>query len=403
MKIEIIPSLAKGVVAVPPSKSMAHRALISAALADGESEILGISSSEDMLATMDCLTSLGAKFLRDGDKVQVRGIGKNPENSGVLHCRESGSTLRFLIPLCLLTGEKFTLAGAERLMARPLSVYEALCREKGFRFEKEGNTLTVQGKLEAGEYAVAGDISSQFLTGLLYALSLLEGDSVLRLTTPLESASYVDMTLAAMAEFGVEIRREREGFFIRGGQNYTPRKYSVEGDWSNAAFPEALNLLGGEVKLSGLNENSLQGDRVYRAHFKALAEGAPTVDLTDCPDLAPVLFAVAAYLNGARFTGTRRLAMKESDRGAAMAEELAKCGVELVMGENEIIVPKVTLYSPKEAISGHNDHRIVMAMSVLLTRLGGVIKGAQAVAKSYPNFFEDIKQLGIEVNCNETE
>ena len=397
MRVEIFPSVAKGMVAVPPSKSAAHRALIAASLCDGESLLSGVSSSQDMLATMDCLTALGASFAREGETVRVRGVGKTPRSLGVLPCRESGSTLRFLIPLCLLTGEEFTLTGAERLMARPLSVYEELCREKGFLFEKTGNTLTVQGKLEAGEYAVAGDISSQFLTGLLYALSLLEKDSFLRLTTPLESASYVDMTLSAVAEFGVEVRREAEGFLITGGQRYTPRKYAVEGDWSNAAFLDALNLLGGEVTPTGLKEDSLQGDRVYRKHFKALMQGAPEIDLSDCPDLAPVLIALAAYFHGARFTGTRRLAMKESDRGEAMAKELAKCGAKLALAENEIIVPKTELHAPTAPISGHNDHRIVMAMSVLLSRLGGVIDGAEAVAKSYPNFFEELKHLGIEV------
>lgn len=397
MKVEICPAKADGSISAPPSKSMAHRALIAASLADGKSVLRGISSSQDMLATMDCLTALGAEFCREGDLVRVRGIGKKPRNSDKLACRESGSTLRFLIPLCLLTGETYTLEGAPRLMERPLSVYEDLCKEKGFRFERKSEGLIVQGKLEAGEYAVPGDISSQFITGLLFALSLLDGDSFLRVTGEWESASYIDMTLSAMAEFGVEIRRERDGFFIRGGQTYTPREYAVEGDYSNAAFLEALGALGGSVTVLGLNENSLQGDRVYREHFKALSAGTPEIDLSDCPDLAPVLFAVAAYFHGARFTGTRRLAIKESDRGAAMAEELAKCGVTLDLGENEITVPKATLFPPKEVISGHNDHRIVMAMSVLLSRLGGKIDGAQAVTKSYPGFFEDLRRLGIGV------
>ncbi len=403
MRVEIIPSVACGTVRVPPSKSMAHRALIAAALAEGKSILSPIALSKDMTATMDCLTALGASFTREGESVRVQGFGRNPKNGGILHCIESGSTLRFLIPLCLLTGETYTLEGAPRLMERPLSVYDTLCREKGFLFEKNGNTLRVGGTLSPGEYTVPGDISSQFITGLLFALSLVRGDSFLHVTGTWESASYIDMTLSAMAAFGVKIRRERDGFFIPGGQKYTPCNYTVEGDWSNAAFLEALGLFEKRVTVTGINENSLQGDRVVRQHFKALVQGTPTIDLSDCPDLAPVLFAVAAYFGGAHFTGTRRLAIKESDRGKAMAREMAKCGVNLTLGENEITVPKAPLHPPKEAISGHNDHRIVMAMSVLLTRLGGVIHGAEAVAKSYPDFFEDIQNLGIGVKKYETE
>ncbi len=403
MRVEISPSAASGIIAAPPSKSMAHRALIAAALACGESVISPISLSKDMEATMGCLSALGAHFTREGDCVRVCGIGTKLKNLGILNCMESGSTLRFLLPLCLLTGEKFILEGAPRLMERPLSVYEDLCHKKGFLFEKRGNFLTVQGKLEAGEYAVAGDVSSQFITGLLFALSLLEKDSFLRLTTPLESASYVDMTLSAMGDFGVKVLREASGFFVGAGQAYISREYIVESDWSNAAFLEALNVLGGNVTVKGLHEDSLQGDRVCMELIAALEKGAPTIDLSDCPDLAPVLFVLAAYFHGACFTSTRRLAIKESDRGAAMAQELAKCGVNLEIKENEIIVPKARLYPPREVILGHNDHRIVMAMSVLLTRLGGVIDGAEAVAKSYPNFFKDIQNLGIGVKEYEAE
>lgn len=403
MRVEILPSTARGTVQVPPSKSMAHRALIAAALAEGESVLSPIALSKDMEATINGLTALGAVFSREGEAVRVRGFGTRPKNLGTLNCIESGSTLRFLIPLCLLTGEAFTLEGATRLMERPLSVYEKLCEENGFLFEKNGNALAVRGMLRPGEYTVAGNISSQFITGLLFALSKLSGDSFLHVTGVWESASYIDMTLDAMAAFGVRIRREGDGFFIPGGQKYLSCEYSVEGDWSNAAFLEALGLFEGGVTVTGVSDSSLQGDRVVREYFQKLVQGAPTLDLSDCPDLAPVLFAVAAYYGGARFTGTKRLAIKESDRGAAMAQELAKCGVDLICKENEICVPKSCLYPPKERINGHNDHRIVMAMSVLLTRLGGVIDGAEAVAKSYPNFFEDIQNLGIGVKKDETE
>jgi 3-phosphoshikimate 1-carboxyvinyltransferase len=381
---------------------MAHRALIAAALAEGESRLTGIGFSQDILATMDCLSALGAEFERKGDVLLVRGR-RFSCGEAVLFCGESGSTLRFLLPLCLTTGKKMTLHGAGRLMARPLEVYEDLCRERGFFYEKNQDSITLQGRLLSGEYTVPGNVSSQFITGLLFALSLLEGESTLQVTGKWESASYVDMTLFAMKEFGVSVKREGDTFRIPGGQKYAPRDFTVEGDWSNGAFLSAFSLLGGDVFVEGLWEKSLQGDRVYRDIFPRLQAGSPVVDLTDCPDLGPILIALAAYFNGARFTGSARLRIKESDRGAAMAEELKKCGVKIVVEENQIIVPPSKITPPVEPIVSHNDHRIVRAMSVILSRLGGEIEGCEAVNKSYPDFFEVIKKLGIEVILSHVE
>lgn len=403
MTLIFTPSFAKGKASAPPSKSMAHRALISAALANGESRLSPIALSEDMLATMDCLEALGAEFRREGEEVTVRGMGY-PKNTGkALSCRESGSTLRFLIPLCLLTGEEFLLQGAPRLMERPLGVYEDLCREKGFLFERTPDGICVAGKLTGGKYSVPGNISSQFITGLLFALSCLPEESSLEVTGGMESASYIDMTLSALSAFGVSIKREGNVFLLSGKNSFQSRDFTVEGDFSNAAFLDAFTLVGGEVQVSGLCDDSLQGDRVYRDIFPLLQKGSPTVDLSDCPDLAPVLFALAAYFHGGRFTRTARLRIKESDRGAAMAAELEKCGVALQVYDNEIIVPKNDLVTPTEIIESHNDHRIAMAMSVILSRIGGTLSGGEAVAKSYPDFFELIKSLGIEVKENETK
>ncbi len=397
MKAFFSPSFAEGTVFAPPSKSMAHRALIAAALAEGESTLSPIALSEDMLATMDCLESLGAAFYREGHTVRVKGFGGKPSFGKELCARESGSTLRFLIPLCLLSGKEYVLSGSERLLERPLSVYEDLAKEKGFLFERRDGKVFVSGKLTPGEYTVPGNISSQFITGLLFALSLLEKDSFLHITGKTESASYIDMTLSAMAFFGVKAERRDDGFFIPGGQKYLSRTFTVEGDHSNAAFLDAFSAVGGKVTVLGTNADSLQGDRVYKKHFDALQKGFCEIDLTDCPDLAPILFALAAYFHGARFTGTARLRIKESDRGEAMKKEIEKCGGDIRIEENKITVFKQELFSPEEVISGHNDHRIVMAMSVLLSRLGGEIEGVEAVSKSYPDFFEEIKKLGIEV------
>ncbi|MBR7165657.1 MAG: 3-phosphoshikimate 1-carboxyvinyltransferase [Clostridia bacterium] len=403
MNVSFTPSFARGSAAAPPSKSMGHRALFAAALGSGESFVSPIAPSEDMKATLSALSALGAAFTPEGEGVRVRGMGFPRRVEKTVNCRESGSTLRFVLPLCLLTGEEMLLTGAPRLLARPLSVYEDLCREKGFLFRRTREGILVRGKLTPGEYTVPGNISSQFITGLLFALSLLPGESLLRVTGEMESAPYVDMTLAAMGDFGVFIRKEGQNFIIPGFARFESKTYTVEGDYSNAAFPDAFNLLGGCVSLTGLREDSLQGDALYRRIYPKLKEGFGTFDLSQCPDLAPILFALAAALHGGEFTGTARLREKESDRGAAMKAELEKCGVSITLEENRILVPGGALKAPCAPISGHNDHRIVMAMSVLLSRLGGELHGAEAVTKSYPDFFEMIQNLGIEVKINETE
>lgn len=402
MKVNICPGTARGMVQAPPSKSMAHRYLIAAALAKGESTVRGIAYSQDILATIDCLRALGVEITAHEAAVTVRG-GAALKPCAELLCRESGSTLRFMLPLCLLSGAPATLKGSPRLMERPLTVYEELCTEKGFSFTRSGDTVTVCGRLQSGVYEVDGSVSSQFITGLIFALLTLEGESTLCLTGKVESRSYIDLTLSALREFGFSVDWVGETQLKIVGGSGVGRDCTVEGDYSNAAFFEALNLLGGRVEVAGLRADSLQGDRVYQDYFEALSAGAPTLSLANCPDLGPVLFAAAAALHGAVFTDTARLKIKESDRGAAMAEELRKCGVELVLEENRIMVPTGRLTAPTGIISGHNDHRIVMAMAVLCTRIGGCIEEAQAVAKSMPDFFEKLSSLGIEVVKNEAE
>ncbi|MER2054950.1 MAG: 3-phosphoshikimate 1-carboxyvinyltransferase [Clostridia bacterium] len=395
MRIRMEPAELRGTVSAPPSKSMAHRMLICAALAEGESLVRPIELSEDILATMDGLGALGADIRQEGDALHVTGCRPAEAESAVIPCRESGSTLRFLLPLCLLNGREMLLTGSGRLLERPLDVYETLCRERGFRLERSPENIRVQGKLEAGKYTVRGDLSSQFLTGMAYALSLLDGESVLRILPPIESEPYLRMTLEAMAACGVTIRRpEPETLVIPGGIPYSAGEKTVEGDWSNAAFFEALRQAGHGIRITGLREDSLQGDKVCREYFRQIAEGGAEVDVTDCPDLAPVLMTFAAMNGGARLTGTRRLRFKESDRGQVMAEELAKFGVTVSIGENEITVGGETPTAPRKILDGHNDHRIVMALAVLCTRTGGVIDGAEAVRKSFPGFWDAMDALG---------
>lgn len=400
MIAEFKPSRPEGQVSAPPSKSMAHRLLICGALAKGCSTIHGVSDSEDVRATLACLRALGAEYTRDGDTVEINGFDpRTPRACPPLDCNESGSTLRFLIPLCLCGGGARHLTGSRTLFSRPLSVYEEICREGGILFERGEQGLTLDGTLTAGEYRVAGNISSQFISGLLFALPLLPGDSTLTVLPPLESGSYLDLTLSALATFGITVERTDERHFhIPGNQHYLPTEARVEGDYSGAAFFEALSLFDCDVRVVGLSENSLQGDRAYRGFYPLLLRGTPTLPIANCPDLGPILMALAAAKNGAVLCGTRRLKIKESDRGAAMAKELAKFGCSVSVHEDSIVVYPVDFHAPSEDLDGHNDHRIVMALSTLLTFTGGRIRGAEAVKKSMPEYFDLMRSLGTEVS-----
>ncbi len=400
MRAVFSPSTAEGIVTAPPSKSMAHRLLLCAGLAQGESRISNLAQSQDVLATIDCLRALGAEVTLDGDTAAVRGTDPGSAPSAVLPCRECGSTLRFFLPLALLSGNEMTMTGSSTLLQRPMEVYETLASERGFVFRREPDRITVRGPLAPGRYRIRGDISSQFVSGLAFALPLLDSGSELELIPPVESRPYIDLTLTALRDFGAELTMEDNLIRIPGAQRLQPRDMTVEGDDSNAAFFAALNLLGGRVEISGLRPDSRQADRVFRDHFAALAAGCPEIDLRDCPDLGPVSMAAAAALHGAVFTGTRRLKDKESDRGNAMAEELEKLGITVICGENEIRVLPGTLRAPAAPLNGHNDHRIVMALSILLSRTGGVLNGAGAVSKSLPDFFSRLQKLGIEVHTD---
>jgi len=402
MKATITPSVLKGEIKAPPSKSMAHRLLISAGLSEGESVISSVAYSEDILATLDCLRVMGADIKEDKDTVTIKGASPFINEERVFSARESGSTLRFFVPILLLSEKMQTFKGYGRLMERPMSVYSEICREKGLYFSQENGTLKCRGRLEGGNFTVKGDISSQFISGLLFALPLSSENSTIELIPPVESVDYINMTIAAMKSFGVEIKWQNETtLFVKGNQKYQSRNLSVEGDYSNAAFIESFNLFGGEVKTTGLNENSLQGDKVYREYFKKLNEGTPTLDVRNCPDLAPILMTVASMKNGAVLTGTRRLKIKESDRAEVMKKELSEFGAKITVKENEVIIEKTDLHPPKETLYAHNDHRVAMSLSVIASLYGGTIEGAECVKKSYPDFFEQMKKLGLEVKLSD--
>lgn len=402
MNIKIEKSMAYGRVDAPPSKSMAHRLLICAGLAQGESVLHNISLSEDIRATLDCLKSLGAEYTYSDGTIRMTGTRTGLVDLFEMDCHESGSTLRFFIPICLLTGKKSVFHGTEKLLSRPLGVYRELCEMQGIAYQHTEDSLIVKGKISSGEFQIPGNISSQFISGLLFALPLLEGDSLITIKPPVESRSYINLTIKALADFGVKVIWQSEtSLFIRGGQVYQPQEAFVEGDYSNAAFLEVFNYLGGNVAINGLDENSLQGDKIYRRMFRALENTVPVLDLSDCPDLAPILFTLAVIKNGAKFIGTKRLKIKESDRANVMAKELAKFGADVQVSEDSVLIRQTKLHKPDEMLSGNNDHRVVMSLAVLSTLFGGEIEGAEAVKKSFPDFFEKLILLNIKVKSNE--
>ena len=399
MKVKILPSKTSGEVSAPPSKSFAHRYLIGSVLSRGKCVIKNIADSDDISATLSCIEQLGGSVTKDGNIVTVIPTNEKQIENAVFDCKESGSTLRFFIPVVLATGAKnCTFLGSERLLARGIKEYEKIFENSDVKIKSDEKSIEVNGTLSAGNYEISGEVSSQYTTGMLFALSVLDGKSTLKITGNAESRAYVDMTIKVLKDFGADITETEKNFFeINGKGRLSPGEFTVEGDWSNAAFLIALSRLVGTISVSGLNENSVQGDRFCTAAFDALDGENAEIDLKDCPDLAPILFSYAAYKNGGKFINTRRLRVKESDRANVMAEELKKFGANVKVYENSVEIEKTQLKPPIVPLCGHNDHRIVMALSVLAAVFGAEIDGAEAVNKSYPDFFRVIKKAGVNV------
>lgn len=399
MKVKILPSKTSGEVSAPPSKSFAHRYLIGSVLSRGKCVIKNIADSDDISATLSCIEQLGGSVTKDGNTVTVIPTNEKQIENAVFDCKESGSTLRFFIPVVLATGAKnCTFLGSERLLARGIKEYEKLFENSDVKINSDEKSIEISGKLTAGNYEISGEVSSQYTTGMLFALSVLDGKSTLKITGNAESRAYVDMTIKVLKDFGADIAETEKNFFeINGKGRLSPGEFTVEGDWSNAAFLIALSRLLGTISVLGLNENSVQGDRFSSVAFDALDGENAEIDLKDCPDLAPILFSYAAYKNGGKFINTRRLRVKESDRANVMAEELKKFGANVKVYENSVDIEKTQLKPPIVPLCGHNDHRIVMALSVLAAVFGAEIDGAEAVNKSYPDFFRVIKKAGVNV------
>ena len=406
MDLRIIPKKLSGRVIVPPSKRVAHRMIIAAALADGTSEISNLSPSVDILATIDCMRALGAEIDFEENRAVIKGIANIPDKA-VLDCHESGSTMRFLIPVACALGVNATFVGSGKLPQRPITPFTEEFPKHGISFDlsaaESGASLpcSVSGKLSAGRFEIDGGLSSQFITGLMLALPLLELDSEIILTSKLNSKPYVDITIGVLRDFGVEIAETASGYFIRGGQRLKPFSGRVEGDYSQAAFFRVANSLGSRLEILGLAENSLQGDRVIMEICDKFDKDRKPfeIDGSDIPDLVPILTVLACFCSGTSgITNVARLRFKESDRLSVPAECLNAIGGSVIVHEDSLEINGVGSLRGGE-IFGSNDHRIPMSLAVAATMCEQplVIRGAECVSKSFPDFFEVYRSLGGEV------
>lgn len=416
--ISIEPKMLRGTVTVPPSKSAAHRAIIAAALSGEQCVLSNIAMSQDIEATLACMKALGGGFTYNKKKMQLCTVTEQKRKMSeklVLPCGESGSTLRFLMPVSLLFGRTVRLTGCGRLLKRPQKPFVDLFAQKGIQCSWTEKYIELEGKLEPGIYRLPGNVSSQFVTGLLFALPLLEGDSEIQLTTELESKAYVDLTLSVLKDFGIAVKNEGyRRFLVHGKQSYGARNYTVEGDYSQAAFFLSAGALGCDIRCYGLKKDSLQGDKAIieilkqaGAKIEFFDDGSIQARRTNCmhsvvidareiPDLVPVLAVVCAFCPGeSRIVRAGRLRMKESDRLAAIASELKHLGLEITEGTDELIITgREVLYGT--TVSAWSDHRIAMALAVAACRCEGEVQitGAkESVKKSYPDFFEVYQHL----------
>lgn len=422
--LKIYPVKLSGEIKIPPSKSMAHRAVICAALGDGISKVTNIDYSDDIIATINAMSSLGTKITKRKDYLEVYGIN-SPENieansvkdERTIDCNESGSTLRFLVPIAALFEGVNRFVGRGNLGKRPLDTYYKIFDEQGIKYSyKEGILdLKTEGKLKAGEFKMEGNISSQFITGLLFTLPLLDGDSKIIITTEMESKGYIDLTLSTIKDFGVEIiNNNYEEFIIKGNQIYKSIDYRVEGDYSQAAFFFCADALSNYIVLNDLKLDSLQGDKevidiLERMELKLSSENngligrisnslkSTVIDSSQCPDIIPVVSLVAALSEGTtEIINAGRLRIKECDRLAAVTSELNKLGAKITEKEGGLIIEGVKELKGNAEVWSHKDHRIAMTIAIASTMCKEpiILKDYECVSKSYPQFWDDFKNLG---------
>lgn len=411
--VNVEPSQLNGTVAIPPSKSDVHRAIICGALSRGKCVISPVDLSEDIKATIGCVETLGAKVNINEGVLTIDGSEMFKGNNYQIFCNESGSLLRFIIPVVSAMGISATFTGAGRLPERPIGIYLDCLPKAGVKCTtKSGLPLTVEGQLQPGEFEIPGNVSSQFITGLLFALPLLKEDSKIILTSPLESVAYVDITINVMKKFGVIIETTDYGYFVKGNQKYIPQNYTTEGDWSNAAFFMTAAAIKGDVTVTGVDKNSAQGDKEIAEILKRFGAKveftdnsvrvqkgdlkATDIDARQIPDLVPILAVCATFAEGTtHITGAERLRIKESDRLSAIANAINQLGGNVIEKPDGLVITGVKSLKGG-TVQGVNDHRIVMAMSVatLMATDTVTITDMESIKKSFPNYFEEYNRLG---------
>ncbi len=420
--LSITPSALTGSVCVPTSKSVCHRAVICAGLAEGTSRISGILLSDDIKATMQAMIALGAVIRQEGDSLIITGTDCKSPIHNEISCNESGSTLRFLIPLGL-NNQTMTFTGKGKLVDRPLDDYFNILDKQEIAYQTtDGHLpLSVTGVLKPGQFELRGDVSSQFVSGLLFALPRLAGDSSITITTEMESKGYIDLTLSMLALFGIKIiNNNYREFIIPGNQVYRSTDYHVEGDYSQVAFWLAAGTLGAPIHCSGLNPNSLQGDKVIVDLIQEMGGNLKlednaitalpsttkgiTIDASQCPDLVPILTVLATVSKGTtQIIRAARLRIKECDRLKAITTELNKLGADITEHEDSLTIIGRPSLAGGAVVHSWHDHRIAMALAVASIKCDTAItiEHKECVSKSYPDFWQDFQMLGGKSNeCN---
>ncbi|MCD5410671.1 MAG: 3-phosphoshikimate 1-carboxyvinyltransferase [Clostridiales bacterium] len=421
-KIKIRPTRLQGNVKLPPSKSYSHRAIIAAGLADGKSEIFNISYSEDVKATINAMRLMGAKIKEHSDKLEISGVNAVDDKKRRIDCSESGSTLRFIMPISLFQNGETIFTGSDSLKTRPIDSYLEIMDKQGIWYKRKEKKLpiAVKGKLTAGTFIIDGNISSQFITGLLFVLPLLDGNSKIVVKTELESKKYVDMTIEALKRFEINIENNNyKEFYVDGNQKYRACDYEIEGDLSQAAFWLAAGVLGGKVAIECFTLDTLQGDKIIvdiirKMGGNIIEKGSTlhaiesklngvTIDASECPDLVPILAVLGALSSGiTKIINAKRLRFKESDRLKAISTELNKIGADIKENiDGLIIIGKEKLKGGE--VNTWGDHRIAMALAIASIKCETpvTINNPNVVKKSYPIFFNDFKKLGGVINeCN---
>lgn len=415
--VKFSPFVPNGTVNVPPSKSDVHRAIICAAMANGVSRISPVALSNDIKATIGCIKALGADAVLENNVLTVDGTNMYKNKTALLDCGESGSTLRFFIPIAAVGNINATFVGKGKLPQRPIGIFTEALPKAGTVCKTEGGLpLEIKGQLKSGIFEIPGNVSSQFITGLLLALPILEGDSEIVLTSPLESVGYIAMTIRTMKQFGVNIQATEKGWHIKGGQTYKSYNYTTDGDWSQAAFFMVLGAIGGKVTVKGVAKDSTQGDKkcaeilarfgakitqldnevtVEKGELKAI-----TIDASQIPDLVPVLSVCAAFAEGTtKIINAERLRIKECDRLKATAELLNNLGGKVKELSDGLEITGVSSLKGGN-VNGYNDHRIIMSAAVCAARSDEDITAtfAMSINKSYPDFYIDYNSIGGKAN-----